>query len=139
MKLDIKSILILVLLGFCLLFGYKWYFSTGNSEYKKQLKELRDSNRLLQSQRDSINIELKSLKTDFTLLKSEELSLKIDIEKLTEEIEITKANASKSKSELNKLKKDLLESRKKIEELKSNPTNRVGDELLNSLKNNSRI
>jgi len=136
MKLDIKSILILVLLGFCLLFGHKWYFSTGNSEYKKQLKELRVNNKILQNQRDSINVVLKELEVDFDDLKEGEKIFQQKIDSMNIEIDLSKLRVLKLKDELDKLKGDLSETRKKIKELKENPSNREGNELLNSLKNN---
>jgi chromosome segregation ATPase len=136
MKLDIKSILIIVLLGFTLIFGYKWYFDTNNSVYKKELKELRDSNKVLQDQRDSINYKLEVLELDLlNLIKNEDV-LNSKIELLSIEIEAAKANANKSKAELNKLKKELIETRRKIDNLKQNPPNRTGEDLINSLKNN---
>jgi chromosome segregation ATPase len=136
MKLDIKNLLILILLVFSLFFGYKWYFSTGNSDYKKELKDLNEKNKALQAQRDSINIEIKKLEYDFLKLKEKEFFLVQKIDSMSTEIELVKSRAAKSKKELDKLRGDLSETRKKIEELKENPVNRTGDSLLNSLKNN---
>lgn len=136
MKLDIKSILIIVLLGFTLIFGYNWYFDTNNSVYKKELKELRDSNKVLQNQRDSINYKIKVLELDLLNLVKNENILNGKIESLNIEIEAAKANANKNKTELNKLKKKLIETRKNIADLKQTPHNRTGDDLINSLKNN---
>lgn len=136
MKLDIKSILILILLGFTLIFGYKWYYGTDNNDYKNKIKELRDSNDLLEKQRDSIRVRLVNLKNDLDILKDKEELLNSEIDNMRIEIEKAKANSNKSKSELDKLKSELKETRKRIDYLKDNPPNRTGDDLIRSLKNN---
>jgi chromosome segregation ATPase len=136
MKLDIKSILILILLFGCLIFGYMWYFNTDNTDYKKELKELREDNKMLQEQRDSINHELKILESDFLILKTNESFYLDKIDKLEIEIEKAKNNANKSKAELDKIRKELAEVRKKIQEFKNNPPVLTDDDLLNSLKIN---
>jgi predicted negative regulator of RcsB-dependent stress response len=137
MKLDIKSILILVLLGFCLLFGYKWYFSTENSEYKKQVKDLRNKNKNLQRKRDSILLEINNLKEEFELIQKNDKLLRLKIDSLDNEIFISKLNMKKSESELKLIKENLLNNSKKIDSLKSNPPNRTGEDLLRSLKINT--
>jgi uncharacterized coiled-coil DUF342 family protein len=135
MKLDIKSMLILILLGFTLLFGYKWYFDTNNSEYKKELKELRNQNKVLQKERDSINYNLRVLELDLLKLTETEKQLTLKIDSLNIEIISAKINANKNKEEFNKLKKELADTKKRIEYLKNNPPNRTDDVLINSLKN----
>ena len=135
MKLDIKSMLILILLGFTLLFGYKWYFDTNNSEYKKELKELRNQNKVLQKERDSINYNLRVLELDLLKLTETEKQLTLKIDSLNIEIISAKINANKNKEEFNKLKKELADTKKRIEYLKNNPPNRTDDFLINSLKN----
>lgn len=136
MKLDIKSILILILLVFSLFFGYKWYYGTDYNDYKNKIKELRGSNNLLKSQRDSIRVILVNLKNDLDLLKDKEDLLNSEIDSMRIEIENAKTNSNKSKSELDKLKSELKETRKRIDYLKDNPPNRTGDDLIQSLKNN---
>jgi septal ring factor EnvC (AmiA/AmiB activator) len=132
MKLDIKSILILVLLAGCLIFGYMWYFKSDN--VKSELKELRADNERIKKERDSINIHLRALEVNFTKLKQNEKFLQQKINDLELEIERSKQKANKSQAELNKLRLRLEETRRKIKELKNNPPNRTDDDLLNSLK-----
>jgi chromosome segregation ATPase len=135
MKIDSKSILIIVFLIISLFFGYKWYFNTDNSNYKNQIEELRIQNQFLEKQRDSINVKINLLENNLLTLTESEKTLLIKIESLSSEIESAKKNANKSKSELEKLRAELANTIKKIEHLKSNPPNRTGDDLLNSLKN----
>lgn len=134
MKLDLKSILIIVLLGLTLLFGYRWYFDTDNSNYKNQLKDLKNQNEILKKQRDSVDIKINLLESDLLKLIENEKSLLVKIGLMTAEIDSAKKNAAKSKLELERLKTELYNTKKKIEHLKKNPPNRTGDDLLNSLK-----
>jgi chromosome segregation ATPase len=138
MKIDTKSILILFLLVCSLIFGYMWYFKSNNTEYKKQLRELRDENQKLQKGRDSIDLKLKRLENDFIVLKSEESVLIDKIKNLEIEIDENKLRANKSKSELDKLRRELNSIRNKIKDMKDNPIDLTGDDLLRSLKNNSK-
>jgi chromosome segregation ATPase len=135
MKIDVKSILIIVFLTISLFFGYKWYFDTDNSNYKNQIKELRIQNRFLEKQRDSINVKINLLETELLKLTESEKTLLIKIGSLSAEIESAKKNANKSKTELEKLRTELANTREKIKHFKNNPPNRTGDNLLNSLKN----
>ena len=57
-----------------------------------------------------------------------------DINLRDSEIAKSKDKANRSKAELEKLKKEIEETRGKIDSLKTNPANRQGDDLLNSLK-----
>ncbi len=132
-KFDIKSILILVLLGFSLVFFYKWYFS-GLDGYKKEIKRLHSENKILQNKRDSVSLIIKGLEIDFVKLQKQDSLLKIKIQNSENDVRLAKDKANKSKSELDNLRKDLDNTKKQIEELQKNPLNRTGDDLLNSLK-----
>jgi hypothetical protein len=133
MKLDIKSILILVLLGFSLFFGYSWYFR-GDSGYKERLKQLEIRNKIIEHQKDSISEVLVKKEMDFIKLKESESILESEIASLEMDILNARRNANKSKFELDKIMKSLAETRRKIEELKKNPPNRTGNDLINSIK-----
>lgn len=133
MKLDIKSILILVLLGFSLIFFYMWYFR-GSDNYKDDLKKLKQENKELHEKRDSIQLHLNSLNDSFNELRKQDSLLKVKISDQELEIQKFKNKANASKDQLNKLLKELEETRNKIQELKNNPTNRTGQDLINSLK-----
>lgn len=133
MKLDIKSILILVLLGFSLIFFYMWYFR-GSDNYKDDLKKLKQENKELHEKRDSIQLHLNSLNDSFNELRKQDSLLKVKISDQELEIQKFKNKANASKDQLNKLLKELEETRKKIQELKNNPPNRTDQDLINSLK-----
>ena len=133
MKLDIKSILILVLLGFSLIFFYMWYFR-GSDNYKDDLKKLKQENKELHEKRDSIQLHLNSLNDSFNELRKQDSLLKVKISDQELEIQKFKTKANASKEQLNKLLKEMEETRNKIQELKNSPPNRTGQDLINSLK-----
>lgn len=137
MKLDLKSILILIFFGLSILFGYKWYFS-GDKESKERVKQLEKKFNELEKQKKPVDLEIlsgqaksDSLRNVYDRLKSELAKL----EKLTKEAEM---EVKKSKANLDKIKKDLEETKKKIGEIRNNPPNRTGDVLLESLKNKTK-
>ena len=130
---DYKNILILILLAGCLIFGYITLFS-GDKNYKEQLKRLDVSNKILKEQRKAINSELLILKADYSKLKVHEAALADEVTALDKEVKKNKDAADRSKAELDTVKKDMEETRKKIADVKQNPANRTGEDLLNSLK-----
>jgi uncharacterized coiled-coil DUF342 family protein len=67
-------------------------------------------------------------------LRKQDSLLKIKISDQELEIQKFKTKANASKEQLNKLLKEMEETRNKIQELKNNPTNRTGQDLINSLK-----
>jgi len=137
MKFDIKTIIILVLLGVSLLFGYKWFFS-GDSSLKKRLKEIEAEYNALEEKKKASDKRIKDLEIEFIELEKKDKSLQEKVVKLESEIKIAEQNAANSKNNLDKMKKDLEETKHKIEEFKKNPPNRTGDDLLNSLKNKTQ-
>jgi hypothetical protein len=133
MKIDLKSALILILLFSTLFFFFKWY-SSDNSEYKKQIDLLKQENKKIIKMRDSINDVISELQERNLALEQRALLIIEENMKLNRELQYEKNKANKSKEELLKLLKEIAETKKKIEELKKNPPNRKEDELLNSLK-----
>jgi chromosome segregation ATPase len=137
MKLDIKSILILILLGLTLLFGFKWFFS-GDKSSKERVKQLEQQFKELESLKKSVDLEIITWRKKTDSLKN--LSIKLQYE-LVEQESLTKkaeSEAIKSKSNLDKLRSDLAETQNKIREIKNNPPNRTGNALLESLKNKTK-
>lgn len=137
MKVDIKNILILVLIIFSIISGYKWFIE-GDSVSKEKVKQLEEEFKRLERKKDSLTISINKWKVKFDSLsvKGEELSkinakLEIDVKKAESDANISKAN-------LDKLRVDMLDTKKKIEDLKKNPTKRTGDDLLNSIKNKTK-
>lgn len=137
MKLDFKSILILILLGFALFFGYKWYF-TDNSDYKNKIKELEEQYQLLEDEKNKNNLIIEGYKVELdSIMVQDSLNL-IKISELEVRVYDAEINAENSKKEFDKIQKQLEETRKKIEEFKKNPPNRTGDALLESIKNKTK-
>ena len=130
---DIKNILIVVLLAGCMIFGYMWFFRNDGG-YKQKIKDLEREKKELIIAREKLEKDVVVLEKNFEDLKKKETSLAADIKKRDEEIRRRKEEAAKSRAELDNMKKGLKETQEKIVELKKNPSNRTGDDLLNSLK-----
>lgn len=137
MKLDFKSILILILLGFALFFGYKWYF-TDNSDYKNQIKELEKQYQILEDEKKQNKLIIERYKVELDSIMVQDSLNIIKISELEGRVYDAERNAENSKKEFDKLQKQLEETRKKIEEFKKNPPNRTGDALLESIKNKTK-
>ncbi len=137
MKFDIKTIIILVLLGISLLFGYKWFFSNDPS-LKKRLKEIESEYNTLEEKKKDADKRIKELENEFIVLQKKDKELQDKVVKLESDIKIAEQNAANSKNNLDKMKKELEETKHKIEDFKKNPPNRTGDDLLNSLKNKTQ-
>lgn len=137
MKLDIKSILILILLGFTLIFGYKWYFS-GDGEIEEKLNQLQEQYDAIELEKQKSN---KRLEDNALVIDSLMLADSLNNEKIALlEFNVREAEdeANESAGKLSKMKKELADTRRKIKELKENPPNRTGDDLLNSIKNKTK-
>ena len=130
---DIKNILIVVLLAGCMIFGYMWFFRN-DGRYKQKILDLEIEKKELIIAREKLEKDVVVLEKNFEDLKKKESSLAADIKKRDEEIRRRKEEAAKSRAELDNMKKGLKETQEKIVELKKNPSNRTGDDLLNSLK-----
>ena len=130
---DIKNILIVVLLAGCMIFGYMWFFRNDGG-YKQKILDLEGEKKELIIAREKLEKDVVVLEKNFDDLKKKESSLAADIKKRDEEIRRRKEEAAKSRAELDNMKKGLKETQEKIVELKKNPSNRTGDDLLNSLK-----
>ena len=137
MKLDLKSILILVLLLTTLIFGYKWFYSNGSAS-KERIKQLELEFKELEKKKLANILEIDSLKNVFNLLKLEDARLKEELIKLENEARLAEITAAQSKQRFAELQAQLAETRRKIEEFKKNPPNRTGDALLQSLKNKTQ-
>lgn len=131
LNLDLKSIMILVLLGFSIIFFGMWYFRGSD---KDKVKVLENEIEQIQIKRDSLrrandvlNVDLIRIQND---IKAKDYILSIIRIKLSEaENKLTSAN-----SRLSDVEKMLRDSKKRVLELEKNPIRREGDELINSLK-----
>lgn len=135
MKLDIKSIIIIVLLLTSIGFGLKWFFSgpdnSKDEELKKEIalldKELKSSEeRLRLSEIKSDSLEKVSAKNYLDAIRQAEL---------TKEAE---KNVLKYKDELKKAKANTEIIKANIKRLEENPSNRTGDALIESIKNKTK-
>jgi predicted negative regulator of RcsB-dependent stress response len=137
MKYDIKTIIILVLLGFTIILGYKWYFS-GDDVSKEKVKQLEIENKKLEFDKKNSDIEINRWKVKFTDLDITDKKLKLEVSKSIKDAKDALIKANKSKLDLDNLQKGLNETRRKIEEFEKNPPNRTGDALLESIKNRTK-
>lgn len=132
LQLDLKSILILFLLGICIIFFSLWFLK--GSGYKKEYKKLELEFKRLQETRDSLEKVNFNLKKDFEKIQADINIRDKRIKEVEEELEKTKKDLTKANGELSKNKKDLEETRRKIEKLKKEPIKREDQDLINSLK-----
>lgn len=137
MKVDFKSILVLILLGFALFFGYKWYF-TDNSDYKKRIKELKEQYQILEDEKNKNNLIIERYKVELDSIMIQDSLNLIRISELEVKVFDSEQKAKNSKKQFLKLQNQLEETRKKIEDFKKNPPNRTGDSLLESIKNKTK-
>ena len=132
MKLDIKSVVILVLLGVSIIFFGLWYFK--GDDTKNKIKELESKNRQIEVTRDSLDNVNKSLKLDFDKIQIVISGRELYFKKLETDLSKVKLDLSNANIKVKEVQKALSETKKKIEELKNNPINRTDDSLINSLK-----
>jgi hypothetical protein len=130
---DIKNWIIFILLGLTLIFGY--ITLTGDdSEYKRKVEILKEDNTRLLNENSKIDRRIDSLNLEYINLQKKDSLLAIEISKRDVQIANALASSKKSREELERIKAGLMETRKKIDSLKTNPIKRTGDDLLNSLK-----
>ena len=129
---DIKSILIAILLGFCIFFFSIWYLK--GSGYKKEYKKLEQQFNVIQKSRDSLKTVNKKLKSDYLEIDNRIKLREIFINSIEKELEKTKEELKSAKLDLKKWESDYKITKKKIEDLKKNPIKREDDQLVKSLK-----
>jgi len=132
MRLDIKSIALLVLTSACILFFGMWFFN--KSEYKEKIKELDKENKRIELVRDSLKSVNASLKLDFNKKQSEIDKRDQKIKLIESEILKIKGDLKLAKSKVEENEKNLKETKDKIKKLKRDPIKREDQALINSLK-----
>ena len=130
---DPKNITIIILVALVLIFGATTFFKK-DSLYKYKLEELQKVYDTEHNRRDSLDQELVKVRAEFAALKVREKQLADDIARLDQEIISAKDDATRSRNELDRTRTELDETRKHIKDLKNNPPNRTGGDLLQSLK-----
>jgi len=136
MKLGIKDWAIIILFLAVTSLSISYFFSS--SGYKETIKKLEISSDELQNKRDSLDKLNKKIlgEVDTHLKKIELLQNRIDS---VESVIINKnKEISRLKSNMSKYKKENERIRKEIEKLENNPIKRVGDDLINSLKEKTK-
>lgn len=135
-KMDIKTILILVLLTVCTAFFYNWlYTDTGNGDERKKLEKQNKEIELEKKKIQSLYILTeKKFKRDSTEL----VALKKEIDELRDDLAESERKLKSSKQELEKAKIEQQKTREKIKDLEENPIKRTGESLKESLKEKSK-
>src|SRR5574344_568080 len=132
-KVDLKTVLIIVIFLLALLFGFMWFFSKNNKAQGK-IDKLTDDNARLEEMNKKISEEINAykVKCDSLSLIDKKYSKEYVILEKQNTILVNKSNAAEK--ELDRLQNKLYKNRQEIEYLKKHPSNRTGDELINSLK-----
>lgn len=130
-KIQSDYLIIAILIVLVIFFGYKYYTTEGNRELmkrlnreEKELKELRRVNK----------IQIDSLKNAYTLILKEKNKIEEKVKKDSLLVIQYKNEARKSTEELENQKKEYEQILKDIDNIKTNPPNRVDDALLKSLR-----
>ncbi len=131
-KLNLKDWIIVALFGLSLFFFIQYL--TNPSGYKKRIKELEEDNRKIESKIDSLNSVNEKLKKESLIYISNINKYQAKIDSTQKLIDEKDVQISKSKIEMNKSKKEFENTKKEIEKLENNPIKRVGNDLINSLK-----
>lgn len=130
----IKSAIFLVLLAVTAFFGAKWYLKT-DKESEDRIKAIESEYKELQAKKDSSDAKIAVWHTKFDSIRGEDIALKNQVEHLSKQTAAAERAATKSKLELDAAKAHTETLRANIAKLESNPPNRTGDDLLQSLKN----
>ena len=133
MKIDIKSILILVLFILSGFFLLKW-LNSSDDELARENKKLIGEIKLIQKQRDSLVLERTKLEEEYKTLEKIIKEREARIAKLTSDLNKSEKDLSKAKSDLAAAQAKMEEINREIERIKKFPPKREGEDLLNSMK-----
>lgn len=136
MKLDLKSIIMLVLLILGIGLLTNQLINTNN--HKKEIKMLEEKNNEIEKQKKLIDLDIQRLKDEFKLKESKMKDLQDSSKILKEKLRLKDLEIKKANDDLNKFKGELSKTRKRIEELEKNPNYKNGDGLLNSLREKTK-
>ncbi len=137
MKLDIKSWIIIVLLGISIIFVGMWYFK-GDDASKQKVKELETEIEQIKKEKAQHDAKIKSLQN---IQKELEATIAVKtqlVEDLAKSNIVLANQVAYAQKGLDDSRKKLKETEAKISELLKNPIKRDGDDLLNSLKNKTK-
>jgi hypothetical protein len=131
-KLDIKTILILILLLISTVFGLMWFFS-GSDASKEKVKQLEAEYKKLEADKKSADAKILVWQGKFNAADAKDKKLAIEVTKSKADAKLAEERAKKSKANLDKVQIGIAENRKEIEALKKNPPTLTDDELLEAL------
>ena len=131
MKLDIKSWVILFLLGGFIIFFSLWYFKGDNT--RKENKLLKDKIELLQNQRDSLKDDRNSKEVYDRILSDSIAKKQLELINISKSIESGKKRIIDASSRLNDIQRETDRLNKEIEDKQLHPVKRNGVFLIKSL------
>ena len=131
-KLDIKTILILILLLASTVFGLMWFFS-GSDASKEKVKQLEAEYKKLENDKKSADAKILVWQGKFNAADAKDKKLEMEVTKSKADAKLAEERAKKSKVDLDKVQNGIAENRKEIEALKKNPPVLTDDELLEAL------
>lgn len=131
-RMDTKSWIIIGLLFFTLIFGYRTFFHSDDS--KDTIRELEKEIDKLSKEREDNKKIIIDLKKDLTIMERDVDDNRMVIDSLNSEIMELSTIVSDKKKELDKIIKKMNNQSVKIKEFEENPPKREGSDLFNSLK-----
>jgi peptidoglycan hydrolase CwlO-like protein len=131
-KLDIKTILILILLLISTVFGLMWFFR-GNDASKERVKQLEAEYEKLEQEKATADAKILVWQGKFNAADAKDKKLAMEVTKSKADAKLADARAKKSKADLDKVQSGITENRKEIEALKKTPPVLTDDELLEAL------
>jgi chromosome segregation ATPase len=136
MKIKTETISTIALVLACfviLILLYKLNNST--SDYREELKRLKIENKSLREGRDLLSKNILILEDEFSTLKKKEMQILVRLRKTEKELSEYKDIAQISEDQLLNMRSEMKETEEKIREFRENPPNRVGQDLIISLRN----
>lgn len=131
-KLDIKTIIIIFLLGVFFVF-FTMYMSSGEN-HRKEIKNLEKQNKELQKKKEILEVEFQSVMKCVSEDSIRIVKLNKELEIINNKLDKKQTELKNAQSELKFNKENFLKTKKEIEKLENNPIERTGSELLKSIK-----
>jgi chromosome segregation ATPase len=131
-KLDLKSILIIILLLVSIVFASMWFFS-GSDASKERIKQLETEFKKLETEKAATDSKIADWKSKYEDADRKDKQLELEVSRLKSDVKVAENKAKKSKQDLDKLQSGISENRREIENFKKNPPILSDDELLESL------
>lgn len=131
-KLDLKSILILILLLVSMIFGSMWFFG-GSDDSKERIKQLETEFKKLETDKAAADSKIADWKSKYEDADRKDKQLELEVSRLKSAVRVAEDKAKKSKLDLDKVQSGISENRKEIEKFKKNPPILSDEELLESL------